>query len=165
MAKKRGSTGKTPATEKAVALLFDSFGELYALDDIARNLGESPLTVLTNIEITKALCAPLVVRMNECEKLLGIGHRAANETETASQTLAALVQFVDALYDGGNGYLLPPHSAGVAMRAFVIQTGRAIERAEIALDANGGSAGYLSDAFYDTEPTTASKQSREACHG
>ena len=151
MAKKERNTDDEAARTKVRDLLFDCFGEIHALDDIAQNFDRCPFTVHTMQYTVSAIAARLESRLARCEKVLAAEHPAVAQIEAARNILRSLREFSQSLYDGDDGYVIPLECVGIAMRSFAVQIGRSVERAEIAMGARFGSAGYLDNPFNDPD--------------
>lgn len=135
---------QTKAEKKAAKLLSESFYHMYALDDIAKRLGQSALEYHT---IRSSVVAIIDVLQSVLRKAIAAlptihpGYKFAGEM---NRNLAAMQVLIDKSDDGSGRFKQSRCDVGAEMLVLVRSLGRAIEKTELACGEPIGTAGYLS---------------------
>ena len=137
------------AMEESRDLLGAAFSDIFALDDLVRRYPQSPFTAITMRGVIGAVCERLSRVFDTCIEHLGQEHVASRELAEAQDALEGIDELLLAASDGADGVCIRAEVISVALRAFVVRTAQAMERAEIGCGASVVTVGYLEHPDHD----------------
>lgn len=158
---KRNTVVSAEALGKARSAIAMTFSEIYALDDIGRNLTASKLSHYTIAKALESFAESACANLAKAERMLPPGHAAVNEVLNAIDHLESLGQFGYAQADD-DGWKFNAKTVGDAVFELTVRAAKAIERAEIACG-GCGSGGYLNGSVGD--PNRGNVGASEVSHG
>lgn len=153
MAKANGNgNGTIRNKEKISYILGSAHTRLYSLATLGENAERMPIDLSTFNDSVEGLCDKARAVFTEAGSMLPEGHAAQDLLKKACVALDVLEGFAFMAYQGPEG---DKSKASVSTRrilgrgivAFTGEAGRWMERAELAIDPNDCTVGYLQDGY------------------